>query len=192
MGKVPQSQPQPPWSVLWKRYWELKTDCLNLVVKEILYRFFAFCLCHLDWSIGNFAMTAPAYYDDLHMLGHNAVGPSIHNNAVKRTHMLSTFRCNNLLWLEKTGPVRCILEEMLEEADNWEDEKVTDYATFMRPRYISERWNEVSERLWEQWRGWRCFVLPWSCTGQLSLLETWLTDRFLHDELGQWWICLTL
>ncbi len=35
-------------SAPWQHYWELETDCLNLAAKEILYRFFAFCLCHPD------------------------------------------------------------------------------------------------------------------------------------------------
>ncbi len=84
-------------------------------------------------------MIVPAYYDNLHMLRHNAIRPRIHNNTFKRTRMLPTFMCNNPHWLEKAGPARCILQEMLKEADNCEDKKITNYATLMRPRCISER-----------------------------------------------------
>ncbi len=76
------------------------------------------CLCHLVRSVGDFDMTAPAYYDNLRMVQYDAIGSCIHNTAVKRTHMLFTFMCNNSHWLEKTRPARCVLEDMLEEADN--------------------------------------------------------------------------
>ncbi len=68
------------------------------------------------------------------MLQHKAVRSCIHNNAVNRTRMMPTFMCNNGHWLKKTGPARCALEEMLKEAENCKDEKVTNYMTFMRPR----------------------------------------------------------
>ncbi len=129
----------------WQHYWELETDCLNLAAKEILYRLLAFCSCHPVFNT-----TAPADYDDPLMLRHNAVGPHIHNNAVKRTRMLSTFMCNNPRWLGKTGSATCVLNEMLKEVDNCKDDKVTDCATFMRPRCISERCNKTSEWLGEQ------------------------------------------
>ncbi len=60
----------------WQYNWEGERDCLNLAA-TVLYMLFTFCLCHLDWSIGDFDMDVAAYYDNVQMLRHTAVRPGI-------------------------------------------------------------------------------------------------------------------
>ncbi len=68
----------------WDHGWENIFDRLDLAAKEVLYRFYAYCIVFPDWTIGDFSLTSGYYLEMMLKLRHNAVGPSVQNQALRR------------------------------------------------------------------------------------------------------------
>ncbi len=85
----------------WDRRWENIFDRLDLAAKEVLYRFYAYCIVFPDRTIGDFLMTSDYYLKVMLKLRHNAVGPSVQNQALRRVQRLELFIQNNPRWFHQ-------------------------------------------------------------------------------------------
>ncbi len=103
----------------WDRGWEHLFDCLDLAAKEVLYHFYAFCIVFPDRTIRDFMMTSRHYLKTMLKLRHNAVGPPIHNKALRRTCRLELFMQNNPRWFDQSPGGKRVIHEVQEEVLAW-------------------------------------------------------------------------
>ncbi len=103
----------------WDRGWEHIFDCLDLAAKEVLYRFYTYCIVFPDRTIGDFLMTSDYYMTMMLKLRHNAIGPSIQNKALRRARRLELFMQNNPRWFDQTPGGQKVFREVQEEVSTW-------------------------------------------------------------------------
>ncbi len=131
----PDNRHNPP--TLWNHGWEHIFDCLDLVAKVVLYRFYAFCIIFPDRSIGNFMMVTRSYLEIMLKLRYNAVRPLIHNKALRRMRCLELFIQNNHRWFDKSPGGKRVIHDVQEEVLSWPNEEPKHYGSFVRPRCIN-------------------------------------------------------
>ncbi len=105
----------------WDRGWENIFDRLDLAAKEVLYRFYAYCIVFPDRTIGDFSMISDYYLKVMLKLRHNAVGPSVQNQALRRVRCLELFIQNNPNWFDQAPGGQKVIWKVQEEVLTWQD-----------------------------------------------------------------------
>ncbi len=118
----------------WDRGWEDIFDRMDLAAKEVLYRFYAYCIVFPERTIGDFSMTSNYYLEMMLKLRHNAVGPAVQNQALKRVRRLDIFMQNNPRWFDLALGGQKIIRMIQERVSTWPGRDPTKFGSFVRPR----------------------------------------------------------
>ena len=121
----------------WDRGWENVFDHLDLAAKEVLYRFYAYCIVFPDWTIGDFSMTSGYYLEMMLKVRHNTVGPSVQNQALRRVRRLELFIQNNPKWFDQAPGGQRVIQTVQEGVSTWPGRDPKNFGSFVRPRCIN-------------------------------------------------------
>ncbi len=120
--------------MLWDRRWEIIFNRLDLAAKEVLFRFYAYCIVFPDKTIGDFLMTSYYYVKVMLKLRHNTVGPSVQNKALRRVRHLELFIQNNPKWFDQAPGGQKVIRKVQEEVSTWRDRDPRKFGSFVTPQ----------------------------------------------------------
>ena len=93
-----------------------------------------YCIVFPDRTIGNFSMTSDYYLKMMLKLRHNAIGPSVQNQALRRVRRLELFIQNNPKWFDQAPGGQRVIRKVQEGVSVWPGIDPKRFGSFMRPR----------------------------------------------------------